>query len=57
MKIQYISDIHAEFYGNEINDNPLMDFKITGDTLVIAGDLAVGTKVIPLLKRLTKNTS
>lgn len=51
-RIQYISDIHTEFYGNE---NPLDRFEILGDVLVIAGDLSVSDRVIPVLNTLGKN--
>lgn len=53
MKINYISDIHVEFYKD--NFNPLEKFKITGDVLVIAGDLSIGKKVIPILQSLAEN--
>lgn len=39
MKIQYVSDLHLEFDENSRFFNKL-DWKVTGDILVIAGDLA-----------------
>jgi len=37
MKIQYISDLHLEFGGD-----PMANIPITGDILVLGGDIAVG---------------
>ena len=51
MKVQYLSDIHLEFY----IENPWSNFIITGDVLAIAGDLAVGAPaVISALKSLNE---
>lgn len=50
MKIQIVSDLHLEFYKNEPAGYTGIEAALDADVLIIAGDIAIGTKAIDVFK-------